>query len=593
VAGYTDAFQLGLRPVLHGSKGTKSVISLRERGQKPVFLTSLRSSAAQAPISREKLYDIAQKNFQTWNDALKQRDIDKAASLYSATDLSFLPTVSPEFIRDAPSTKRYFADFIQRLPEGRITSDSVQYLSPDAYLHSGMYTFMTGPSDNRIPVEARFSYMWRLISGQWRIVHHHSSVVPGANKPKQLDLYPVAQENFHTWNSALKARDYEKVAALYSSTDLSFLPTVSPKFIRDSQSTKEYFMEFLKKLPEGTITSDKVQTYGNDAYLHTGMYTFLVGEERTPVNARFSYMWRMIDGKWKIVHHHSSALPKVPGTEEQEAKAEDMYPVAQENFQAWNNALKTKDYETVASLYSSQELSFLPTVSPKFIRDPQSTKEYFMEFLKKLPEGTITADNVQSYGKDAYFHTGMYTFLVGEERTPVNARFSYMWRRVDGKWKIVHHHSSALPGAPKPNPEEEKSEDMYPLAQENFKRWNDALKAKDYEKVAALYSQDLSFLPTVSPKFIRDPQSTKEYFMEFLKKLPEGTITSDKVQRHGDDAYLHTGMYTFLVGPERNPVNARFSYMWRKIDGEWKITHHHSSAVPSTPAAPPREPVAA
>ena len=119
------------------------------------------------------------------------------------------------------------------------------------------------------------------------------------------------QVNFKSWNDALKAKDFEKVAALYSSTDLSFLPTVSPKFIRDSQSTKEYFMEFLKKLPEGTITEDNVQSYGNDAYLHTGMYTFQVGPDgaRQPVQARFSYMWRKIDGAWKIVHHHSSALP--------------------------------------------------------------------------------------------------------------------------------------------------------------------------------------------------------------------------------------------------------------------------------------------
>ena len=125
--------------------------------------------------------------------------------------------------------------------------------------------------------------------------------------------------------------------------------------------------------------------------------------------------------------------------------------------------------------------------------------------------------------------------------------------------------------------------------QENFKTWNDALKEKDYEKVAALYSsQDLSFLPTVSPKFIRDGQSTKEYFMDFLKKLPDGTITADNVQKYGDDAYLHTGLYTFMTGPENNrqPVDARFSYMWRKSDGAWKIVHHHSSALPKSPDAP-------
>jgi ketosteroid isomerase-like protein len=121
------------------------------------------------------------------------------------------------------------------------------------------------------------------------------------------------------------------VASLYSSTDLSFLPTVSPEFIRDSQSTREYFMNFLKKLPEGTITQDNVQNYGEDAYLHTGMYTFQTGPEgnRQPVEARFSYMWRLIDGEWKIVHHHSSALPKQAATAEVEMNSEDMYPIAQ------------------------------------------------------------------------------------------------------------------------------------------------------------------------------------------------------------------------------------------------------------------------
>jgi uncharacterized protein (TIGR02246 family) len=118
-----------------------------------------------------------QQNFASWNQALKERDYEKAASLYSSSDLSFLPTVSSEFIRDPQATKRYFADFIKRLPEGKITSDSVQTISPEAYLHTGMYTFMTGPDDARVPVLARFSYMWRLISGKWKIIHHHSSVV--------------------------------------------------------------------------------------------------------------------------------------------------------------------------------------------------------------------------------------------------------------------------------------------------------------------------------------------------------------------------------------------------------------------------------
>ena len=98
-----------------------------------------------------------QKNFADWNSALQARDFDKAASYYSTSNLSFLPTVSPEFIRDAPSTRRYFADFVKRLPDGKITADNVQAISAEAYLHTGMYTFMTGPDEDRNPVQARFS----------------------------------------------------------------------------------------------------------------------------------------------------------------------------------------------------------------------------------------------------------------------------------------------------------------------------------------------------------------------------------------------------------------------------------------------------
>ncbi len=132
-----------------------------------------------------------QANFKAWNDALRARDFDRATALYSTSDLSFLPTVSPDFIRDVPSTRRYFMAFVERLPVGEITADSVQCLSADAYLHTGMYTFMTGPEDARTPVEARFSYMWRKIGGEWRIIHHHSSVVPGVTRV--IDMYNIAQ----------------------------------------------------------------------------------------------------------------------------------------------------------------------------------------------------------------------------------------------------------------------------------------------------------------------------------------------------------------------------------------------------------------
>ena len=103
------------------------------------------------------------------------------------------------------------------------------------------------------------------------------------------------------------------MADLYCSSGLSFLPTVSPQHIKNTGNTEDYFVEFVKKNPFGTITDDSVQTFDNgDAYLHSGMYTFELGDAgaRTPVQARFSYVWKKEGSSWKISHHHSSVRPE-------------------------------------------------------------------------------------------------------------------------------------------------------------------------------------------------------------------------------------------------------------------------------------------
>ena len=106
--------------------------------------------------------------------------------------------------------------------------------------------------------------------------------------------------------------------------------------------------------------------------------------------------------------------------------------------------------KAVASLYCTTELSFLPTVSPKHIKETEGAQEYFDKFVLKNPFGTITDDSVQVFDDgNAYMHSGMYTFELGDPgaRTPVEARFTYMWRKRDGDWKITHHHSSVRPVA--------------------------------------------------------------------------------------------------------------------------------------------------
>jgi hypothetical protein len=328
--------------------------------------------------------NTATANFKMWNDVLKTKNADGVAALYQDTregvtgipaswplsflsslpvpTLSFLPTVSPEHIKGIPATKEYFVEFIKKNPSGFVTDESVQELTPmadasAAYLHSGLYTFMTGYADARVPVSARFSYVWQKVGvDQWKITHHHSSAlpvvskrragttdeaeagwaesaaagvfapfiaahraeaaVPAATRRQQQTGIDLAQANFKIWNDKLQTKDPKQVAALYSDPraggELSFLPTAVPDHIKNIANTQGYFVEFTKKSPFGTITDDSVQMFNNNnAYLHSGMYTFAMGEvgARTATKARFSYVWRKYGAEWKISHHHSSVPP--------------------------------------------------------------------------------------------------------------------------------------------------------------------------------------------------------------------------------------------------------------------------------------------
>jgi uncharacterized protein (TIGR02246 family) len=129
------------------------------------------------------MYRIPQKtdtkiNFEQWNNALLSGEPQVVAGLY-ASDATFLPTVSPDFKKGPGEVAEYFTHFLEKNPSGKIMDEVVQILYTDSYLHSGLYNFEIGSTDNRQTIEARFSFVWKKNeTGQWEIIHHHSSTRP-------------------------------------------------------------------------------------------------------------------------------------------------------------------------------------------------------------------------------------------------------------------------------------------------------------------------------------------------------------------------------------------------------------------------------
>ena len=134
--------------------------------------------------------------------------------------------------------------------------------------------------------------------------------------PSTMTCAPITQQEvaalFDRWNASLATHDPDKVTANYA-PDAVLLPTVSNKPRTNSADIKDYFVHFLERNPQGTIDTRTIRIGCNTAS-DVGTYTFRLSGKipgtTDIVKARYSFLYELRDGKWVIVHHHSSAMPE-------------------------------------------------------------------------------------------------------------------------------------------------------------------------------------------------------------------------------------------------------------------------------------------
>ncbi len=116
-----------------------------------------------------------------------------------------------------------------------------------------------------------------------------------------------------------------------------------------------------------------------------------------------------------------------------------------------------------------------------------------------------------------------------------------------------------------------------------FDRWNAALKTGNPDTVTADYAPDAILIPTITNEPRVGSEAIRAYFVDFLKKQPQGTIT-ERIIRIGCNFALDAGTYTFTLKGDkpgtRSQVPARYTFLYEPQGGQWLIAHHHSSAMP-------------
>ncbi|MBP2326021.1 uncharacterized protein (TIGR02246 family) [Kibdelosporangium banguiense] len=137
---------------------------------------------------------------------------------------------------------------------------------------------------------------------------------PAAQPSSTPQVVPTAQDiarQFDIWNTALATGDPNKVADLYA-PDAVLLPTVSNKVRTDRAGIVDYFEHFLASKPSGVIEQEVINVLDPDTAINTGVYRFTLTQNgvQQQVEARYTYVYELRDGKWLIINHHSSAMPE-------------------------------------------------------------------------------------------------------------------------------------------------------------------------------------------------------------------------------------------------------------------------------------------
>lgn len=112
----------------------------------------------------------------------------------------------------------------------------------------------------------------------------------------------------------------------------------------------------------------------------------------------------------------------------------------------WRAAYDSRDPKRITAQYAP-DAALWGTTLKVIATTPSAVAEYFKDAPARPDSRVVFGEqNIRVYGEFA-LNSGTYTFKGVRDGKPVllPARYSFAFRKQEGKWLIVDHHSSWLP----------------------------------------------------------------------------------------------------------------------------------------------------
>lgn len=110
------------------------------------------------------------------------------------------------------------------------------------------------------------------------------------------------------WSATYSANDRDALVDLYA-PDAILLGTTSPVMSEGTEGIRKYFQDLPGSGRKNAIVERRTIVLGDSLVVGTGFYNFArAAENDTPRPSRFTMVVARRDGRWMIVHHHSSPL---------------------------------------------------------------------------------------------------------------------------------------------------------------------------------------------------------------------------------------------------------------------------------------------